>query len=145
MHFHNFALNYKKKQTKKHQTRTKRSILMDEYSLRLFKLLKQPHKLIITKAKQPCIIYCRFHFLKESLTASQKFKSWSMKGLMISATVLSGPRIAVSKSKFFDCSEEALRKLISSIYFDKKMIENDKWMFLQRKNSGMFFIRSANN
>lgn len=51
MHFHNFALNYKKKQTKKHQTRTKRSILMDEYSLRLFKLLKQPHKLIIAKAK----------------------------------------------------------------------------------------------
>lgn len=49
-----------------------------------------------------------------------------MKGLMISATVLSGPRIAVSKSKFFDCSKEALRKLISSIYFDKKMIENDK-------------------
>lgn len=68
-----------------------------------------------------------------------------MKELMISATVLSGPRIAVSKSKFFDCSKEALRKLISSIYFDKKMIENDKWMFLQRKNSGMFFIGSANN
>lgn len=67
-----------------------------------------------------------------------------MKGLMISATVLSGPRIAVSKSKFFDCSKEALRKLISSIYFDKKMIENDKWMFLQRK-LGYVFIGSANN
>lgn len=61
-----------------------------------------------------------------------------MKGLMISATVLSGPRIAVSKSKFFDCNKEALRKLISSIYFDKKMIENDKWMFLQRKLGYVF-------
>lgn len=62
-----------------------------------------------------------------------------MKGLMISATALSGPRIAVSKSKFFDCSEEALRKLISSMYFDKKkMIENDKWMFLQRKLGYVF-------
>lgn len=61
-----------------------------------------------------------------------------MKGLMISATALSGPRIAVSKSKFFDCSEEALRKLISSMYFDKKMIENDKLMFLQRKLGYVF-------
>lgn len=52
-----------------------------------------------------------------------------MKGLMIFVIVFLGFRIVVLKLKFFDCSKEVLRKFILLIYFDKKMIENDKWMF----------------
>lgn len=52
-----------------------------------------------------------------------------MKGLMIFVIVFLGFRIVVLKLKFFDCSEEVLRKFILLMYFDKKMIENDKLMF----------------